>query len=62
VQVNFFKSTAKGPEVLVGTMFACVGRLVICNQGYFPKVTVVGARASACRATRRDATRRNVTF
>jgi len=37
-EVNFFKSTAKGPEVLVGTMFACVGRLVICNQGYFPKV------------------------
>jgi len=38
VEVNFFKSTAKGPEVLVGTMFACVGRLVVCNQGYFPKV------------------------
>ena len=37
-EVNFFKSTAKGPEVLVGTMFACVGRLVLCNQGYFPKV------------------------
>uniref|UniRef100_A0A7S2CSR8 Uncharacterized protein n=3 Tax=Octactis speculum TaxID=3111310 RepID=A0A7S2CSR8_9STRA len=37
-EVNFFKSTAKGPEVLVGTMFACVGRLVMCNQGYFPKV------------------------
>ncbi len=37
-EVNFFKSTAKGPEVLVGTMFACVGRLVVCNQGYFPKV------------------------
>mmetsp|Transcript_2188 Transcript_2188/g.3160 ORF Transcript_2188/g.3160 Transcript_2188/m.3160 type:complete len:134 (+) Transcript_2188:593-994(+) len=37
-EVNFFKSTAKGPEVLVGTMFACIGRLVLCNQGYFPKV------------------------
>jgi short-subunit dehydrogenase len=37
-EVNFFKSTAKGPEVLVGTMFGCVGRLVLCNQGYFPKV------------------------
>jgi len=37
-EVNFFKSTAKGPEVLVGCMFACVGRLVLCNQGYFPKV------------------------
>jgi short-subunit dehydrogenase len=37
-EVNFFKSTAAGPEVLVGTMFACVGRLVLCNQGYFPKV------------------------
>mmetsp|Transcript_31396 Transcript_31396/g.46300 ORF Transcript_31396/g.46300 Transcript_31396/m.46300 type:complete len:320 (-) Transcript_31396:310-1269(-) len=36
-EVNFFKSTAKGPELLVGTMFACVGRLVLCNQGYFPK-------------------------
>ena len=22
----------------MGTMFACVGRLVLCNQGYFPKV------------------------
>ena len=37
-EVNFFKSTASGPEVLVDHMFACVGRLVLCNQGYFPKV------------------------
>lgn len=37
-EVNFFKSTASGPEVLVNHMFACVGRLVLCNQGYFPKV------------------------
>ena len=36
--INFFKSTAQGPEVLVNCMFACVGRLTICNQGYFPKV------------------------
>ena len=37
-EVNFFKSTASGPEVLVDHMFASVGRLVISNQGYFPKV------------------------
>ena len=37
-EVNFFKSTASGPEVLVAHLFACVGRLVFANQGYFPKV------------------------
>jgi short-subunit dehydrogenase len=37
-EVNFFKSTASGPEVLVSHLFACVGRLVFANQGYFPKV------------------------
>jgi short-subunit dehydrogenase len=37
-EVNFFKSTAAGPEVLVNHMFASVGHLVISNQGYFPKV------------------------
>ena len=37
-EINFFKSTAVGPEVLVSSMFASVGRLVLCNQGYFPKV------------------------
>jgi len=37
-EVNFFKNTAKTPDVLVGTMFACVGRLVVCNQGYFQKM------------------------
>ena len=37
-EVNFFKSTASGPEVLVDHMFASIGRLVISNQGYFPKV------------------------
>jgi short-subunit dehydrogenase len=37
-EVNFFKSTATGPEVLVNHMFASVGKLVLSNQGYFPKV------------------------
>ena len=37
-EVNFFKSTASGPEVLVDHMFASVGHLVLSNQGYFPKV------------------------
>ena len=37
-EVNFFKSTATGPEVLVNHMFASIGHLVISNQGYFPKV------------------------
>lgn len=36
-EINFFKSTARGPEHLVECMFTAVGRLVLCNEGYFPK-------------------------
>jgi len=35
-EISFFQGTAKGPEVLVDRMFATVGRLVMCNQGYYP--------------------------
>lgn len=34
----FFKSTATGPQVVADALFASIGRLVWCNQGYFPKV------------------------
>ena len=35
-EINFFKGTATTPAHLVERVFAVVGRLVVCNQGYYP--------------------------
>jgi short-subunit dehydrogenase len=35
-EIKFFQGTATTPAHLVDRMFAAVGRLVVCNQGYYP--------------------------
>ena len=36
--LNFFKSTATGPETIADCLFASMGRTVIRDQGYYPTV------------------------
>lgn len=36
--VEFFKSTATGPEVIVNALFASIGRSIVRDQGYYPLV------------------------
>lgn len=34
--VEFFKSTATGPEIIVDALFSAIGRTVVRDQGYYP--------------------------
>ena len=36
--VEFFKSTATGPETIVNALFGAIGRTVVRDQGYYPAV------------------------
>lgn len=34
--IEFFKSTAAGPDRTVAAFFAAIGRTTVCDQGYYP--------------------------